>query len=125
MGNTMNLPIEAMELAVPVRFLLYGLDRGSGGAGGRRGGDGVAKSFVCLADDVIASLLGERTVSPAHGVAGGGAGATARFTLVRAGGGDPSLGAKSGPHRLRRGDRLHMVTAGGGGWGGSREDGHG
>lgn len=117
MGNTMNLPIEAVEAALPVRFLTYQLVPGGGGAGFRRGGDGVRKILEILADDVEASVLGERTVSRAHGVAGGDAGALARFTLTSAEGKVASLPAKSGPHRLRRGDRIEMVTAGGGGWG--------
>jgi N-methylhydantoinase B len=120
MGNTMNLPIEAIEAAVPVRFDAYALVRGSGGVGLRQGGCGVRKSFEVLSDQMEASVLGERTVTPAAGAAGGEAGGRARFLLHPAAGGAPVvLEAKSGPHRLRRGDRLEMVTAGGGGWGGS------
>src|SRR3712207_7806057 len=118
MGNTMNLPIEAIEAAVPVRFHAYGLVRGSGGAGRRHGGYGVGKVFEVLSDKMEASILGERTVTPAAGAAGGEAGGLARFLLHPGADGDPVLlGAKSGPHLLRRGDRLEMVTAGGGGWG--------
>lgn len=123
MGNTMNLPIEAIEASVPIRFLAYQLVRGSGGGGRRRGGPGVRKAFESLADGVSASVLGERTVSPAQGVAGGEAGALARFTLTRSGGEPIALAAKSGPHSLRRGDRIEMVTAGGGGWGRADERG--
>jgi N-methylhydantoinase B len=70
-----------------------------------------------LADDIDASLLGERTETPAGGVAGGAPGTRARFVRHRAGGGETVLPAKSGPHRLMRGDRLEITTAGGGGWG--------
>jgi N-methylhydantoinase B len=117
MGNTMNLPIEATEAAIPVRFLEYGLVRESAGDGLRRGGAGVRKTFAILADGVEASLLGERTLSPAHGVAGGEAGRCARFVCHRASGETVTLAAKSGPHKLMRGDRIEMTTAGGGGWG--------
>lgn len=117
MGNTMNLPVEAMEAGMPVRVLAYEIARGSGGTGRRRGGDGVRKVVEFLSDDVAASILGERTVTPARGAAGGADGAPARFTLTRAGGEVRTLSAKSGPHRLGRGDRIEMVTAGGGGWG--------
>lgn len=116
MGNTMNLPIESIETHVPVRFLEYGVNRGSGGAGRYAGGCGVTKSLEVLADTVQASVLGERTQTAAAGVAGGGPGATARFTLTREGE-QRELPAKSGPHLLRRGDILTMTTAGGGGWG--------
>jgi N-methylhydantoinase B len=117
MGNTMNLPIEAVEAALPVRFVAYEIASGTGGAGQRSGGSGVRKVVEMLADDVTASILGERTITAAHGVAGGSPGAVARFALITAAGQSRELSAKSGPHRLRRGDRLEMITAGGGGWG--------
>jgi len=117
MGNTMNLPIEAMEVAVPIRFLCYELVPGSGGAGRYRGGAGVRKVFETLDDGIEASILGERTETAPIGVAGGKSGALARFVLHRAGAESVVLPAKSGPHRLRRSDRIEMMTAGGGGWG--------
>lgn len=117
MGNTMNLPIEATEAAIPVRYLAYEIVRETGGGGWRAGGGGVRKSLEALADGIEASILGERTLTPAHGVGGGQAGRCARFILQRAGGTDRVLPAKSGPHRLACGDRIEMMTAGGGGWG--------
>ncbi|MGE0749066.1 MAG: hydantoinase B/oxoprolinase family protein [Variibacter sp.] len=117
MGNTMNLPVEAIEAAIPVRFLEYALVRESAGAGRHRGGAGVRKAFEVLVDGVEASLLGERTLSPAHGVGGGEPGRCAQFVCRRASGEIVTLAAKSGPHKLMRGDRIEMVTAGGGGWG--------
>lgn len=117
MGNTMNLPIEGMEASLPVRFINYEIARGSGGDGRHAGGDGVRKTIEVLADDIQTSLLGERTRTPANGIAGGGEGALARFTLHSVQQGTCELNAKSGPHRLCKGDRLEMVTAGGGGWG--------
>lgn len=116
MGNTMNLPIESIETHVPVRYLEYGIARSSGGAGRFTGGCGVTKRLEVLADAVQASVLGERTRTPAAGVAGGKPGAVARFALARDGQ-ERVLPAKSGPHPLRRGDVLSMTTAGGGGWG--------
>lgn len=117
MGNTMNLPIEASEAMLPVRFHSYEIVRDSGGGGAHRGGGGVRKTVEALVDGIEASLLGERTLTPARGVAGGEDGALARFTLHRQGGDSVALSAKSGPHALNRGDRLEMITAGGGGWG--------
>jgi len=117
MGNTMNLPIEGMEASMPVRFIEYGIVRGSGGSGRHPGGDGVRKTIEVLTDHVRASVLGERTKTPAAGSSGGSAGALARFCIESADGARRELVAKSGPHRLMKGDRLVMVTAGGGGWG--------
>lgn len=121
MGNTMNLPIEAAEMTMPVRFLAYELVASSGGAGLHRGGAGVRKSVEILAEGIEASILGERTQSPAHGVSGGGSGQVARFTLSGRDGGRKELPAKSGPHRLQAGDRIEMMTAGGGGWGAAED----
>ncbi|MBV6272796.1 hydantoinase B/oxoprolinase family protein [Alcaligenaceae bacterium CGII-47] len=116
MGNTMNLPIESIEASVPVRFVNYEIVADSGGAGLHRGGDGVRKTFESLADGVQASVLGERTRTPACGISGGATGSLARFRLI-SDSGVRELESKSGPHRLARGDRLEMITAGGGGWG--------
>ena len=116
MGNTMNLPIEGIEASIPVRFVSYEIARGTGGAGTHRGGDGVRKTLEVLGDDVQASVLGERTESAALGVGTGQQGQLAHFRLI-SDGNVTELGSKSGPHRLKRGDRLEMVTAGGGGWG--------
>ena len=117
MGNTMNLPVEAMEAAMPIRFIAYELVAGSGGGGHFCGGLGVRKEIEMLADGVEASILGERTLSAAPGVAGGTPGCLARFLHHKADGSATALAAKSGPHRFMRGERLEMTTAGGGGWG--------
>jgi N-methylhydantoinase B len=122
MGNTMNLPIEAVEAALPIRFVSYELVPESGGTGRHRGGAGVRKVIEILADRVEASVLGERTLSPAHGVAGGGCGNVATFRHWRADGSCVVLPAKSGPHPLRNSEQLEMITAGGGAWGRSPDD---
>lgn len=121
MGNTMNLPIEAAEAALPIRFSAYELVPESGGEGLHRGGAAVRKVIEVLVDGVEASILGERTLTAARGVAGGGPGAVATFNLRSADGQSRALPAKSGPHRLSKGDRLEMITAGGGAWGRSEK----
>ncbi|MDN5842705.1 MAG: hydantoinase B/oxoprolinase family protein, partial [Alcaligenaceae bacterium] len=113
----MNLPIEGMEAGMPVRFINYEIVRESGGQGLHPGGNGVRKTVEVLVDDVRASVLGERTKTPAVGISGGSAGALASFQIQSPDGGSRELAAKSGPHRLMKGDRLVMTTAGGGGWG--------
>lgn len=116
MGNTMNLPIEAIEAVIPIRFKAYEIVRQSGGAGLKRGGCGVRKAFEALADGLEASVLGERTQTPAHGVGGGADGALAAFRYHGRDGAVRVLGSKSGPHRMASGDWIELVTAGGGGW---------
>ena len=59
MSNTLNTPVEALEQTFPLRVVEYALRPGSGGAGRRRGGDGVVREVEAL-DDVTWSLLTER-----------------------------------------------------------------
>ena len=48
MSNTLNTPIEALELSYPLRVERYELRAGSGGDGEHRGGDGVSRaSYEC------------------------------------------------------------------------------
>lgn len=117
MGNTMNLPIESMEASLPIRFHCYELREHSGGGGRFKGGAGVRKILEALADDMEASVLGERTLSAPEGTSGGSPGQVASFRIRRNNGEVLELGAKSGPHVLCKGDRLELETAGGGGWG--------
>ncbi len=48
MSNTLNTPIEALELEFPLRAVEYSVRRGSGGSGRRRGGDGVVRELQAL-----------------------------------------------------------------------------
>jgi N-methylhydantoinase B len=116
MGNTMNLPIEAMEAALPVRFEAYALVAGSGGCGEHRGGDGVCKRIRALAAGIEASVLVERGVVAPRGERGGADGALASVSVERAGGALQTLRTKVRVV-LESGDVLEIVTAGGGGWG--------
>lgn len=119
MGNTMNLPIEAIEARLPVLVRTYELIADTGGTGLRRGGHGVRKVLEATADGVAFTVLGERTASPAAGLAGARDGAVARFRLRRADGEFVDLpGKASSPPTLQRADQLWLETAGGGGFGG-------
>ena len=48
MSNTLSTPVEALELQYPLRVERYALRLGSGGAGARRGGDGVVRELRVL-----------------------------------------------------------------------------
>ena len=114
MTNTLNTPVEALEVAFPFRITRYALRRGSGGAGQQRGGDGVVREYELLAPATV-TLLSERRAAAPWGLAGGADGQPGRNTLVRAGG-EEALPAKF-TRRLAPGDRLRIETPGGGGWG--------
>jgi N-methylhydantoinase B len=116
MSNTLNTPVEALELEFPIRVAEYGLRRGSGGNGRRRGGDGLVRELEALAP-MDFSLLTERRRHRPHGASGGDPGAAGRNLLRRAGRVSPEeLRAKASGH-LEAGDRLRVETPGGGGHG--------
>jgi N-methylhydantoinase B len=114
MTNSLNTPVEALEHAYPLRVVRYGLRSGSGGAGSKRGGDGVRRDIELLCDATV-SLLTERRVSAPAGAAGGEAGAPGANVLIR-GGAESALPAKT-TFDARAGDVISIRSPGGGGWG--------
>ena len=110
MSNTLNTPVEALELEFPMRMVQYAVRRGSGGAGEFRGGDGVIRELEALAP-LDYSLITERRGHPPPGAAGGEPGAPGRNLLD-----GEELPAKA-IGRLEPGQRLRIETPGGGGHG--------
>jgi N-methylhydantoinase B len=117
MTNTLNTPIEALESYYPLRVTRYRLRRDSGGRGRHRGGEGVVREVEILTPAQV-SLLTERRTSRPYGLAGGEGGRTGENILVRKGR-KTKLAAKV-TFDGRRGDRIRLVTPGGGGWGRAR-----
>jgi N-methylhydantoinase B len=110
MSNTLNTPVEALELEFPLHAVEYALRRGSGGAGRHGGGDGVVRELEALAA-MRYSLITERRRHAPRGADGGEPGAPGRNLLN----GDELPAKASGA--LRAGDRLRIETPGGGGHG--------
>lgn len=117
MGNTMNLPVEAVEAALPVRIEEYSLIDDSGGVGAHRGGMGVRKSIRALISNMEFSVGGERSLHPAHGLQGGQSGRCSSSQVIRENGEVLQLPSKIPAGRLSENDLLVIETAGGGGWG--------
>ncbi len=115
MTNTRNTPIEALELGLPLRVWQYALREGSGGAGKFRGGDGILREYEFLTD-VTVTINSERRARPPYGLQGGQAGACGVNRVRYADGREELLPAKH-TLRLGAGDRLQILTPGGGGWG--------
>ena len=111
MSNTLNTPVEALELEFPLRAVEYAVRRGSGGAGRHHGGDGVARELEALAD-MRYSLITERRRHAPPGADGGRPGARGRNILN----GVAELPAKASG-TLKAGERLRIETPGGGGHG--------
>jgi N-methylhydantoinase B len=110
MSNTLNTPIEALELEFPLRMVQYSLRRGSGGEGRHRGGDGVVRELEALAP-LRYSLITERRRHPPAGADGGSPGATGRNLLDSRELPSKAIGT------LQPGQRLRIETPGGGGHG--------
>lgn len=115
MTNTRNTPIEALELAMPLRIEEYRLLPRSGGRGRFDGGDGVRRAIRFLGDRGTASILAERRRLRPKGLAGGEDGRSGRNVLVRRGRRRILPGKVT--IELERGDVLIIETPGGGGWG--------
>ena len=114
MTNTLNTPVEVLEMEFPLRVLRYQLRTGSGGKGRYPGGDGLIREFEFLQPTAVTLLTERRRHSP-WGLQDGGPGLR----------GENRCGARllSGKVSLElaAGDCLTVCTPGGGGWG--REDG--
>ncbi len=121
MTNTLNTPVEALEMTYPFRVVQYAVRRGSGGPGRHRGGDGITRTYEFLSDATVTLLTDRRRLAP-WGLAGGGPGTPGRNTLIRA---QPVGAQRAAPRhlpsktalRVHPGDRLTIETPGGGGWG--------
>ena len=115
-SNCMNLPVEALEMDVPIRIHRSELRPDSGGQGEFRGGLGISREYEVLAGEVVFTHRGERHRRPAQGAAGGGPGARAHSVIRRATGAEEVIPSKT-LVRLQPGDRVEINTAGGGGYG--------
>jgi len=110
MTNTLNTPVEVVEMSWPLRITAYGYRHGSGGAGHFPGGDGLLREYEFLAAAEVSVISERRRIAP-WGLLGGRDGACGRNRLNGA--------ALPGKTRLtvKAGDRLTIETPGGGGWG--------
>jgi N-methylhydantoinase B len=110
MSNTLNTPVEALELAYPLRVERYTIRPGSGGDGYFAGGDGVVREIRVLEPCRLSLLTQRRQLAP-RGARGGHDGLPGRNLLN--GIELPAFAAAD----LVAGDLLRIETPGGGGYG--------
>lgn len=114
MTNTLNTPIEALEMQYPLRITRYQLRNQSGGNGVYAGGEGIVREYQFLEFTQVTLLTERRERSP-WGCAGGGDGMVGENRLN----GEYLPGKWSG--RVAPGDKLSISSPGGGGWGRKQE----
>lgn len=119
MTNTKNTPVEALEIDYPLRVWRYELRRGSGGAGGHSGGEGLIREVEALVDSTL-TVQSERRKHAPWGLRGGQPGTPGLNVLIHGDGTEEELSAK-GTWPLRHGERIRVETPGGGGWGSPRD----
>ncbi len=116
MTNTMNTPVEAIEVAYPFIITHYSLIPDSGGPGRQRGGLGIRRDYQILDHHATFSLLAERRKTRPYGIFGGRQARCGRDII------DPCTETAEvipGKHTLRLtpGRIVSIRTPGGGGYG--------
>ena len=114
--NSRNLPAEFSEMHYPVMVEKLALRTDSGGPGLRRGGLGYEKVIRPLVDCRLLSNADRSLVSP-YGTNGGRCGGTYSVTRIRADGTADEFPGMCDNVEVSAGDRIVVVTTGGGGWG--------
>jgi N-methylhydantoinase B len=117
-GISKTAPIEVMEQYFPVLFHRFALREGSGGAGWRRGGFGVHYEMELLRGEARASFVMDHGRYGPPGVLGGADGAPNVVRIHR--GGETAIPehlSKDQDIAIAAGDRVEVMTPGGGGYG--------
>jgi N-methylhydantoinase B len=117
LANLYNTPLERSEADADVVIEVYGLRLDSGGIGRWRGGTGLEMRVLIRRSG--SAILGrglERFVFRPWGVAGGGPGATCRVIFNHGFPNERELG-KLDMFMAEEGDRVTILTTGGGGFG--------
>lgn len=115
MTNTLNTPIEALEIAYPLRIMKYSFRDNSGGIGEKKGGDGIVRIIKCLLDSSV-SLQTERRKLPPYGLNGGEPGLKGVNKKITIDGKTIILPGRSITNFLAN-ETLILETPGGGGFG--------
>ncbi|GBF35022.1 N-methylhydantoinase B [Desulfocucumis palustris] len=117
MTNTMNTPVEIIELYYPLLVQGYGLLPDTGGAGKYRGGAGMYRAINILGEKAAAAVSTERSLNSPWGISGGLPGAPSRLSVNYKNGGGELIKSGKFTGTLQQGDAIMLETAGGGGFG--------
>lgn len=115
MTNTMNTPIEALEIAYPLRVECYEMRPNSSGDGRHRGGLGVFRALRAVDHTARVSFSAERRKIPPYGLWDGMSGSCGQNYILAPGQPPECVPGKTtldaGPDTI-----VVVATPGGGGW---------
>jgi N-methylhydantoinase B len=115
-SNAKIASIEIIESEFPTRVRRFELIKDSGGAGKFRGGLGILREYINLADARF-SIRSSKHVIPPLGAADGGPGRTGDLTINPGMAGEKHLPTRYADYPLATGDIFRLETPGGGGLG--------
>jgi N-methylhydantoinase B/oxoprolinase/acetone carboxylase alpha subunit len=114
MTNSLNTPLEALEIYLPIRIRRYALRTGSGGSGRNAGGEGLIREYEFSIPAQVTVMSERRKFAP-YGLAGGRPGRSGKNVLIT---GKKRILLKSKANiAVKPGDILRIETPGGGGYG--------
>jgi N-methylhydantoinase B len=116
MANMANTPVEMIEVELPIHVEEYAIVRDTGGAGLHRGAMALARQVRILSDDAALEIRSDKRRHLPFGLQGGKRG-TPSLNVLNPGSHDEAILPTLASARLKRGDVVRHVTAGGGGWG--------
>ncbi len=114
MTNSLNTPIEGLEIDFPIKITRYSIRLQSGGRGKYRGGNGLIRIYQFLQDAHL-SILSERRTHGPYGSNGGERGKTGENLLHR--NNKTATLASKVNLEIKANDQLIIKTPGGGGYG--------
>jgi N-methylhydantoinase B len=119
-SNAKIASIEIVESEFPTRVLRFELIPDSGGAGKYRGGLGIRREYLNLADARFSIRSTKHVIAP-HGAAAGGDGRTGDIIVNPGRDGEKRLPTRYADYPLAGGDMFRLDTPGGGGFGSALE----
>lgn len=113
--NRLRNSVEEIESSYPLVIRRIVIRQGSGGKGQHRGGNGLIKEYEVRDSAVFAWMIEQRKNTP-QGLKGAQNGQPGEIIVIR-NGAKESLDLPEGSLELKKGDRVIVSTAGGGGFG--------
>ncbi len=119
-ANGKVTPVEIIESEFATRVTRFELIPDSGGAGAFRGGLGFVREYLSLGDARFSIRSSKHVIAP-EGARGGGAGRAGDIHINPGAPDEKRLPTRYADYPLRDGDRVRLVTPGGGGFGIARD----